>query len=135
MYVKAGLALTAYRTYSVSVTSETAGEFKVYVATAPSTAASGPDNIVCIPQVAFTVNQYGFVQTKGDCTAYYISYSTVGVLGKIVSGATAALGITGESGTANTKETVYTIGISKAAGAASTTHNFYLFGKRAKIAN
>jgi hypothetical protein len=135
VYAKASQALTAYRTYVVNVSSEVGGEWKVGVATAPASGTNGPVKIVVIPQVAFSVNEYGFFQNKGDCTAYCVTHSTCGTLGYVQSGSTTGIGISGESATANTKQTKYTVGISKKTAVAGATTNYMLFGVKAQISN
>ena len=136
MYVWTNIALTAYRTYAINVSSYAAGEYQVAVASAAAFATSSYATdkraIVCIPQVAFAAGTWGFVQTGGDCTAYCIGGSTVATCGKIVSGSTNALGITGESASA-TKPTAYTVGISKKTRGGSGTTTYFLFGKHNRV--
>lgn len=71
-YVKAHAALTAYTPYAIIPSGTAAGE----VVTAAPVATASAIVEVGVPQVAFTSDYYGFVQTKGEATAVIAATTT-----------------------------------------------------------
>lgn len=74
MYVKAHAALTQYQPYLVKQSATSGAEFVTAAAVTLASAVS----LVCVPQVAFTANYYGFVLIQGRGTSLITQPSVAG---------------------------------------------------------
>jgi len=129
MYVKAAVALTAYQPYVIVPGATSGAEWVAQSATTSTTVA----NIICVPQVAFTINYYGFVQIEGKSTAKLAAAThTIGDGLELVSGGT-TLGLNSStSGTVVFDASV--VALCNSVSTAAETASVMLVGRQSSIA-
>jgi hypothetical protein len=128
IYIYSHGALTQYQPYVLAIGS-TAGQ---EVQTAAPFTLAAPGLIVCVPQVAFTANYYGFVLIQGDGKVLMTAETyAVGDHLQVLNGGT-ALVVDGSTG--STTYTVNTCGICKEAGTTAVARDLYLFNRQSVCA-
>jgi len=127
-YIQAPIALTAYGTYAIEISTTSAGEVRCKLPTVTLTANAIK---AAVPQIAFTKDYYGFVATEGLCSVVNTTSTVLGNTGRI------QIGLTTVKDTGDVTISSTTVGMfTETTGVNSTQSDrgFYLFGKWVGVA-
>jgi hypothetical protein len=129
MYVKAGVAMTAFQPYVIAPGAASGAEWVTATAATSTTVI----NVACVPQVDFTINYYGFVQIEGKASAKLAAVThTIGDTLELISAATTLTLNSATSGTVVFDASVVAICNSVSTGA--ETGSVMLVGRQSSIA-
>lgn len=129
MYVKAGVAMTAYQPYVIAPGAASGAEWVTATAATSTTVC----NMACVPQVSFTVNYFGFVLIKGKGLAKLAAAThTIGDTLELISAATTLNLNSSTSGTVVFDASV--VAICNSVSTVAETGSVMLVGRQSSIA-